>query len=128
DDEQALGLQPDLGDLGPGPEPHEVLPRLLRSGAGRIGGVPARGAPTLPALGVEPRGGRVDRHLVDDLAHRATCTGSTPSSADSRDARNSRTDSAASAAEFSGSRCSATAHMSSPIAAAKPSTNHAPVS
>ena len=35
-------------------------------------------------------------------------------------------DRAASAAEFSGCRSSATAHISSPNAAAKPSTNHAP--
>ena len=131
DDDQALALHAFGRHRRPGPEPHQVLPGLGRDPARGRGGVPGGGAPALPPFGVDAGVGRVDRHLVDSGVRvpslmarpprdflRAPRTPGPPGP--------TATDSAASAAEFSGCRSSATAHISSPRAAAKPSTNHAP--
>ena len=72
DDEQALGLDRVVGDRRPGAEAHGVLPPLVRAQRGRAGGVPGRGAPALPALGVDPSPRPVDRDFVDDRVGHAT--------------------------------------------------------
>ena len=131
DDEQPLGLEARSPPPG---RPGRNRIRCCHSSSGRVTRGPRRG--TRPPGSSSASPSAYTRALAGSSGTSSTTSSligrprqaSRRASADVRAARTRRTDSAASSAEFSGWRSSATAHISSPMAAAKPSTNQAPVS